>query len=81
VGGDPEVMYRTLRMLVDRLPPETTVYPGHNYGPTPISTMDAERVKNPYLAFPTLDGFIHHRMAGKTPGTPLPPRPDWTPPR
>jgi hypothetical protein len=57
------------------------IYPGHNYGPTPISTLDAELEHNPYLAFPTLDGFVKHRMEGKTPGSPLPPRPDWTPPR
>jgi hydroxyacylglutathione hydrolase len=81
VGGDPETMYATLRMLMDKLPLETVIYPGHDYGPTPISTLDAELEHNPYLAFPTLDGFVKHRMEGKTPGSPLPPRPDWTPPR
>lgn len=80
VGGNPEVMYATLRMLMDKLPLETIIYPGHNYGPTPTSTLDAELEHNPYLAFPTLAGFVSHRMQGKTPNTPLPPRPDWTPP-
>lgn len=79
VGGDPEVMYTTLRQLIDKLPLETTIYPGHNYGPTPSSTLDAELDDNPYMAFPTLDGFIGHRMDGKTPNSPLPPRPEWTP--
>jgi glyoxylase-like metal-dependent hydrolase (beta-lactamase superfamily II) len=81
VGGDPAIMYRTLRTLIDVLPLETILYPGHDYGPTPISTLNAELEHNPYLALPTLDMFVNHRMQGKTPGTPLPPRPAWTPPR
>lgn len=80
VGGDPEVMYATLRMLIDKLPLDTVIYPGHNYGPTPISTLDEELVNNPYLAKPTLAEFVSHRMTGKTPGSPLPPRPAWAPP-
>ena len=79
VGGDPEVMYATLRALLDKLPLEIRIYPGHNYGPTPTSTLDEELENNPYFAFPTLDGFVKHRMEGKTPGSPLPPKPDWAP--
>jgi hypothetical protein len=30
---------------------------------------------------PTLAAFVGHRMQGKTPGSPLPPRPAWTAPR
>lgn len=80
VGGDPEVMYRTLRGLIDKLPLETVVYPGHDYGETPTSSLNQELERNPYLALPTLDAFVSHRMEGKTPNSPLPPRPDWTPP-
>ena len=79
VGGDPEVMYTTLRHLIDKLPLETRVYPGHNYGPTPFSTLDEELDSNPFLAFPTLDGFVGHRMKDRTPNTPVPPRPEWSP--
>lgn len=81
VGGDPDIMYGTLRMLIDKLPLDTRIYPGHDYGPTPVSTLDAELDENPYLAFPTLEGFVGHRMQGRTPGTAVPPRPDWTPSR
>lgn len=81
VGGDPEVMYRTLRNIVDVLPHDTIVYPGHDYGPTPSSTLTAELERNPYFAQPTLAAFVSHRMQGKTPNTPLPPRPDWKPSR
>ena len=31
-GGDPEQMYRTLGRLGERLPSETVIRPGHNYG-------------------------------------------------
>ena len=79
VGGDPEVMYATLRMLIDKLPLETIIYPGHDYGPSSTSTLLEELDENPYMAFPTLAGFVGHRMAGKTPNSPLPDRPDWKP--
>lgn len=80
VGGDPKVMFQTLRDLASKLPGETALYPGHNYGPTPTATLDAQLASNPYLKQPTLDDFVAHRMAGKRPNTPLPPRPDWRPP-
>jgi len=79
VGGNPETMYRTLHGLVDALPGETVMYPGHNYGPTPVARLDAQLETNPYLKLPTLADFVAHRMAGKTPGTVIPP-PAWPPP-
>jgi len=79
VGGDPAIMYQTLRILIDKLPLDVTIYPGHNYGPTPTSTLDDELAENRYLGYPTLDEFVHHRMDGKVPGSSLPPRPNWQP--
>jgi glyoxylase-like metal-dependent hydrolase (beta-lactamase superfamily II) len=79
VGGDPEVMYRTLHGLTDAMPGSTIMCPGHNYGPTPTSRLDAQLETNPYLKLPTLADFVAHRMAGKTPGTVIPP-PAWPPP-
>lgn len=77
VGGDPEVMYGTLKRLTESLPASTRMYPGHNYGPVTVSTLDEELRENPYLQHATLDDFVSHRMEGKTPGTDLPPPPDW----
>ncbi len=79
VGGDPHVMYGTLRTLVSALPGDTRMYPGHDYGATPTSTLDEQLRDNPFLQLPTVRDFVQHRMQGKTPGTVLPP-PDWTPP-
>jgi hydroxyacylglutathione hydrolase len=45
-GGDWDTLVESIRMLFDRFPPETLVYPGH--GPT--TTLGAERDRNPFLA-------------------------------
>jgi glyoxylase-like metal-dependent hydrolase (beta-lactamase superfamily II) len=31
------------------LPDDTLIYPGHNYGATPFSTIAKERMENPFL--------------------------------
>jgi hydroxyacylglutathione hydrolase len=45
-GGDWDTLLESLRTLVDTLPAETTVYPGH----MGITTLGAERASNPFLA-------------------------------
>ncbi len=79
VGGDPETMFETLTKLMQRLPEDTVLYPGHNYGQTTTATVNEQLDSNPYLRHPTVADFVAHRMEGKTPNSPLPPRPDWTP--
>jgi glyoxylase-like metal-dependent hydrolase (beta-lactamase superfamily II) len=66
----------TLKSLTESLPRDTRMYPGHNYGPVTVSTLDEELKENPYLQHQTLDAFVSHRMEGKTPGTNLPPPPE-----
>jgi hydroxyacylglutathione hydrolase len=45
-GGDWDTLLESIRSLVDSLPPETTVYPGH----MGITSLGAERATNPFLA-------------------------------
>ena len=45
-GSDWETLVASIRMLLDALPPDTVVYPGH--GPT--TTLGAELARNPFLA-------------------------------
>jgi hydroxyacylglutathione hydrolase len=45
-GGDWDTLLASVRMLTDRFPPDTIVYPGHG-GTT---TLGAELDRNPYLA-------------------------------
>jgi glyoxylase-like metal-dependent hydrolase (beta-lactamase superfamily II) len=45
-GADWDVLFASIRMLVDTLPEETVVYPGHG----PITTLGDELARNPFLA-------------------------------
>jgi glyoxylase-like metal-dependent hydrolase (beta-lactamase superfamily II) len=45
-GADWETLVASIRMLVERFPPETLVYPGHG----PETTLGAELARNPFLA-------------------------------
>jgi glyoxylase-like metal-dependent hydrolase (beta-lactamase superfamily II) len=45
-GGDWNTLLESIRTLVDTLPPETAVYPGH----MGITSLGAERATNPFLA-------------------------------
>ncbi|HEY4187086.1 MAG TPA: MBL fold metallo-hydrolase [Polyangia bacterium] len=55
-GGDTALMWQSLQRLA-LLPEETRVYPGHDYGTTPTSTMGRELLENPYLRAATLPDF------------------------
>jgi hydroxyacylglutathione hydrolase len=44
-GGDWPTLLESIRTLVDTLPPETTVYPGH----MGVTTLGQERATNPFL--------------------------------
>jgi len=60
-GSDPAVMYASLLRLA-AFPGETLVFPGHDYGPRPYSTIEFERQHNPYLRCPDLESFLTLRM-------------------
>ena len=45
-GADWDTLVESLRMLTERLPPETIVYSGHG----PETTLGAELARNPFLA-------------------------------
>ena len=45
-GGDWDTLVASIRLLVDRFPPEMAVYPGHG----PPTTLGAEVAGNPFLA-------------------------------
>jgi glyoxylase-like metal-dependent hydrolase (beta-lactamase superfamily II) len=57
-GSDPGEMYRTLRERLAALPDETDLYPGHDYGARPTSTLGEERAHNAYLKFPDLESWL-----------------------
>ena len=63
-GGSPEEMYQSLTTKVMPLPKESAIFPGHDYGPRPTSTLEREIKENPYLNAPSLDAFIGMTVGG-----------------
>lgn len=49
-GGDPAEMHRSLTQRLAKLPDETVLLPGHNYG-GPRSTIGDEKRQNPFMRF------------------------------
>jgi glyoxylase-like metal-dependent hydrolase (beta-lactamase superfamily II) len=63
VGGtstdaEARAEYESLRRVLRELPPETTVWPGHDYGCRPASTLALETLANPFLRVQSLDAFL-----------------------
>lgn len=54
-------LFQSLQRITT-LPDHTTVYPGHNYGPTTTSTLAHERTYNPYLLAADLETFFAVRF-------------------
>ncbi len=50
--------YTSLHTKLMTLPPETRVYPGHDVGVTPESTIEHEARTNPFLLCQDIDSFI-----------------------
>lgn len=48
-GSSWDLMETSIREKLYVLPGETVVYPGHNYGPSPRSTIQHERRHNPFV--------------------------------
>jgi hydroxyacylglutathione hydrolase len=48
-GGSYQELERSIQTKLYTLPGETVVFPGHNYGMTPTSTIQQERRTNPYV--------------------------------
>jgi glyoxylase-like metal-dependent hydrolase (beta-lactamase superfamily II) len=61
-GGNPEVMFNTLRHLKETLSGSTVIHPGHNYAVTPTTTMEDQIEGNPFMHFDKSDDFVEFRM-------------------
>ncbi len=48
-GGSMQTLLNSIRTRLLALPGNTIVYPGHNYGPSPTSTIEQEKKYNPFL--------------------------------
>jgi len=63
-GGSSEALYESLFEKLLKLPEETKVYPGHDYGKKPFSTLGEEKRSNPYLLCRSKKEFIELRKRG-----------------
>ena len=61
-GGDPEQMFESLKR-VSQLPDDVRLYPGHDYGDVPVSSIQREKEHNPYFQkLGSLTDFVSWRM-------------------
>ena len=58
-GQGAEAEYRSLYDKLLQLPDDTRIYPGHDVGVQPMSTVAQERETNPFLLQPDLEAFVH----------------------
>ncbi len=61
-GGNPEDMYRSLSQVLLKVPDQTRLWPGHDYGQVPVAELGEVRRTNPYFAFPDVASFVQFRM-------------------
>ena len=57
-GSNPREMHHSLFKVLAAVPDSAAVWPGHDYGPRPSSTMGAERRENYVLAPRSLEEFV-----------------------
>ncbi len=55
-GGDPRVLFKSLQRLKS-LDPSTKVYPGHDYGIRPVTTIGSEKKNNPTMKVGSFEEF------------------------
>jgi len=86
LGGDAGQLFDSLQRLTKLLPPETVLYPGHDYEGRVQSTLGEELRSNPWLALRERESFARELSKGAPPrpanmddllrlnreGTPLP---------
>lgn len=63
VGGTPDdetarQEWQSLQRMLEVLPDHTTVWPGHDYGARPSSTIRLEKETNPFLRCRSVDEFL-----------------------
>lgn len=55
-GGDPRALFKSLNEL-KQLDPSTRVYPGHDYGTKPMTTISYEKQHNPAMKVKSFEEF------------------------
>ena len=71
VGGtsndaDARTEWHSLQRLAREIPDDATVWPGHDYGVRPSSTMALEKATNPFLRCANVDAFLQLKSSWAT---------------
>jgi hydroxyacylglutathione hydrolase len=61
-GEDARAEYHSLHRKLMPLPDETEVWPGHDYGTAPSSTIGHERRTNPFLLRKSFEAFVELKV-------------------
>ena len=61
-GSNPRQQYHSLYDVLMKLPDNTLLFTGHNYGPTPYATLGEQKKTNPYLLCESEEDFLATRM-------------------
>jgi hydroxyacylglutathione hydrolase len=61
-GGDAVQLFDSLHRVLAALGDETRLYPGHDYGDEPSSTLGRERASNPYFRVRDQAEFVELRL-------------------
>jgi glyoxylase-like metal-dependent hydrolase (beta-lactamase superfamily II) len=64
-GSNAEEMYYSLFERLAKLAENLIIYPGHNYGPTPTSTIRQEKQTNYILQPRSKQEFLEFMAAGE----------------
>ncbi len=57
-GEGAAQLHRSLHERILPLGDDIRVFPGHDYGDQPVSTIGREKATNPFLLLPDLEAFI-----------------------
>jgi hydroxyacylglutathione hydrolase len=57
-GGDPAKMWWSLNQKLRSLEDNIVLYPGHDYGGSPTSTIGEQKKNNPYMQYDSAQQFI-----------------------
>lgn len=56
--SDTDKLYHSVTNKILKLPEDTIIYPGHNYGGKPFATLREERETNPFLQAENAEEFV-----------------------
>ena len=64
IGGtssekDARTEWNSLHLLLNKLPDDATIWPGHDYGCRPSSSIALEKLCNPFLQCKSIHEFLH----------------------